>query len=319
MAIAGAKVSILLQLSAVFSGRNRGLFYWTSLFLILINVIFYVALSFALVFQCRPLEKAWNHSVDGICVNQDALLTSSGPFNIISDCLIFLLPIWAIWQLRLPVRRRLEVISAFAVGFFGCICSAVRLVYSNRLKGSGDATWVIFQNQLWANAEITAAVLIASIFVLPRLIRQWRGRDRSYLHSSYEKYASQHTHNKSANASQNNAWASRQSGGHNRRFPGQPYIELEEINSCVEPSAIISDMEPAIPRGTASQFDNWPSHFDSTEVNPEPARLPEAGDAGIVKTVEIELTEERVPVHAPAPVAIPGSAWSLLLLRTKKR
>lgn len=44
------------------------------------------------------------------------MLESSGPFNIVSDLLIFLLPITAVWSLQLPIKTRMAVGSAFAVG-----------------------------------------------------------------------------------------------------------------------------------------------------------------------------------------------------------
>jgi hypothetical protein len=116
IAILGPKVAILLQLKDIFAPRMRNGFYWAAIFLISANVVFYIALSFALIFQCNPVARGWDPTVPGQCLNQDALLESSGPFNIISDFLIFLLPISAIWQLQLPIRTRGAVASAFAVG-----------------------------------------------------------------------------------------------------------------------------------------------------------------------------------------------------------
>ena len=121
-AILGPKVSILLQLKAIFVPHGRGngpsasFFFWAALSLIGVNIVFYVALSFALIFQCSPVEKGWNSSINGTCLDQDSLLESSGPFNIISDFLMFLLPLLGVWQLRLPIKTRLGVASAFAVG-----------------------------------------------------------------------------------------------------------------------------------------------------------------------------------------------------------
>ncbi|MCJ1290844.1 hypothetical protein MMC34_002386 [Xylographa carneopallida] len=150
------------------------------------NLIFYVAHNFVLIFQCNPVAKGWDSSIPGVCLDQVALLESSGPFNIISDLLIFLLPLSSIWQLKLPLKTRLGIGSAFAIGLFGCICSAVRLYYSNKLNSSGDATYLVFQNQLWANTEITISVLIANVIILPRFIRSKRrtGSNYDYAHKT---------------------------------------------------------------------------------------------------------------------------------------
>ena len=121
-AILGPKISILLQLVAIFVPPGRGLgtsarwFYWAALFLMAMNLIFYVAHNFVLIFQCNPVAKGWDSSIPGVCLDQVALLESSGPFNIISDLLIFLLPLSSIWQLKLPLKTRLGIGSAFAIG-----------------------------------------------------------------------------------------------------------------------------------------------------------------------------------------------------------
>lgn len=272
------------------------------MFLVLINIIFYVALSFALIFQCRPLERAWRPDIPGSCVNQDALLTSSGPFNIVSDFLMFLLPIWAIWKLQLPIRRRLEVMGAFAIALFGCLCSAIRLVYSSRLKNSGDATWVIFQNQLWANAEITAGVLIASLFVVPRLIRHWRGQDTSYGSSGYNNYPSRGTRTGEANnIRSSNAWTSRQSASRSKHFSHDSYFELDDTNKKFQnfPSNSNPDIEGdevGLQKGVSSLGVAKPHVQGGARASISSHE--NLNEDYIVKTVEIEWREEPAGTRA---------------------
>lgn len=126
------------------------------------------------MFSCTPREKIWDPSVAGTCLDISGLLTASGPFNVVSDFLIFLLPIWAIFSLHISIKKRIEVSCAFSVGLFGCFCSAVRIAYSSQLSRTGDSTFVITQNQMWANAEITVGITIANSIILPRFIRSIR-------------------------------------------------------------------------------------------------------------------------------------------------
>ena len=289
-AILGGKVAILLQLNAIFAGHQRNRFFWAIFFLIAVNIIFYVALSFALIFQCQPISKGWNASVPGTCLDQDKLLESSGPFNIVSDFLIFILPIWAILQLQLPLRKRLAVASAFAVGLFGCLCSAVRLYYSNRLNSSGDATYLIFQNQLWAyvpllshlharltrpsNAEIAAALLIANIIILPRFVRRQRGGS----HSS-------HTY---------------RSGSLQSPQPRPSRYQSTTLHGSVPygAAAMSANSHPAA-RDSYIKLDDVPSkeRLELEAVAPLP--MP---DHGIVRTVHIETTADSVRNPARAVV-----------------
>ena len=228
-AVLGPKISILLQLIAIFVPRGRGglgtgarWFYWSAQFLIATNLIFYVAHNFTLIFQCNPIAKGWIPSLPGVCMNQVSLLESSGPFNIISDFLIFLLPLSSIWQLKLPVRTRLGIVSAFAVGLLYVIlfntkqgsraydlgqwlymqCRASLLQQSiEQLRRrnisclpkptlgvcyhpSLSSMLHIDTNKSSSNAEITSAVLIANIIILPRFIRFKRGTGSTYDHTA---------------------------------------------------------------------------------------------------------------------------------------
>jgi hypothetical protein len=112
--------------------------------------MFYISVTVAVIFECLPRAKAWDPTIPGHCVNQNVLLTSTGPANLISDFLIFFLPVWAIWHLQMPFNRKISASAAFAIGLFGCTCSAIRLTYNAELSRSGDATYIIMQNQLWA-------------------------------------------------------------------------------------------------------------------------------------------------------------------------
>lgn len=272
-----------------------------------INIIFYVALSFALIFQCQPLEKAWIPEVAGKCINQDALLTSSGPFNIVSDFLIFLLPAWAIYKLQLPIRRRLEVMGAFAIALFGCICSAIRLIYSRRLEHTGDATWVIFQNQLWANAEITAGILIASLFVVPRLIRHWKGQDTGYASTGGNKDPSRDTHqHATGNSNQGDVWARCQAAPRSKRFSDDSYFELEEVANKFP---VFVPAAKAGAHGNNARIHSQSSCLGNAkpqgQINFTSSIRSQKGEgkaAAIVKTVNIEWTEEITPVGIPRAI-----------------
>lgn len=169
-----AKLAILDQFLRIFSGTYRNRFWYATVGLAWFNILFYIPETIALIFSCSPRKKIWDPSTPGHCINQTALLMTSGPFNILSDFQIFILPIWAIWKLQLPLKKRFSVSAGFAIGFLGCVCSAIRTAYTIRLLGTDDESYRIAQNQLWANAECTLAILIASLIILPRYIRSFQ-------------------------------------------------------------------------------------------------------------------------------------------------
>ena len=148
--MACAKIAILTQLKNIFTGTHKGKVLWGIQVILWANVAFYLGATIAVIFECEPRERAWNRTVPGHCLDQTALLTSTGPLNLVSDFFIFFLPAWAIWHLQMPVQKKFSVSAAFTIGFFGCSCSAVRIAYTARLSDSKDGTYNIMQNQMWA-------------------------------------------------------------------------------------------------------------------------------------------------------------------------
>lgn len=113
-----AKYFILIQLKRIFCPPGiRGPVWWTIYALVAATVMYYISCFFTFLFQCVPREKIWNPTIDGFCVNNNGAVLSAGLINLLLDLSILITPIWAIWHLRMPLKRKLGVISIFAVGF----------------------------------------------------------------------------------------------------------------------------------------------------------------------------------------------------------
>ena len=110
------KLAILIQLRRIFRGTTRDSVYWLSTTLMAINVLYYIAGFFTQVLACVPREKIWNSEIVGTCLDNDASILISGIFNLALDVLIFLLPIYAIFRLRIAVKRKLGIYATFAIG-----------------------------------------------------------------------------------------------------------------------------------------------------------------------------------------------------------
>lgn len=81
-------------------------------------LIFYLIMTAFNIFLCRPREKFWDPllTTTGSCYNFDASMQATGLFNIISDFAILLLPIWPIWKLQVPLKKKLKILAVFATG-----------------------------------------------------------------------------------------------------------------------------------------------------------------------------------------------------------
>lgn len=172
-----AKASILHQLKTLFcpdSPSHRRLFtavtrreyaravlkrdaanpiFWTLHILMFINGAYSIAAFFSYLFQCTPREKAWDligeAARQGSCVDVAAATVAGGVINLVLDMGILVVPIWAIWRLKLSVKRRLGISAVFGVGAVTCAIAAVGVAVRVPLLWDDDLTWIIAKVGIW--------------------------------------------------------------------------------------------------------------------------------------------------------------------------
>ncbi|KAF1977700.1 hypothetical protein BU23DRAFT_550379 [Bimuria novae-zelandiae CBS 107.79] len=166
------KAAILLEWTHLFVplGAHDG-FWWTCHVTLWINIMFYVACTIVENFSCIPREKIWNKLIDGHCVNNPALIMSSGILNLVSDTVIFALPQKMIWGLTISTKKRVGICLLFATGAFGCVCGAVRLVSTTKALGADDITFNVGPIGLWSVGEITSGFLVLCVPSVPKAFR----------------------------------------------------------------------------------------------------------------------------------------------------
>lgn len=77
---------------------------------------FYTIFMFWTLFYCTPRQKIWNTFVEGKCHDHGAIVISQGVFNMASDIVILLLPTRTLWQLQVPLARKIVITLLFATG-----------------------------------------------------------------------------------------------------------------------------------------------------------------------------------------------------------
>ena len=78
-------------------------------------MIYYIVNILLVLFHCLPPSKTFNRSKPGTSFNNDASLVVNGVFVVLSDFAILMLPVFWIWKIQIPVRRRLGVLIIFSV------------------------------------------------------------------------------------------------------------------------------------------------------------------------------------------------------------
>jgi len=71
---------------------------------------------FVTIFQCRPVQGAWDFTLEPVCVDYVTYLYASSAVNVATDLLLCALPIPHIWRLNMPKRQRIVLCVLLAGG-----------------------------------------------------------------------------------------------------------------------------------------------------------------------------------------------------------
>ena len=85
---------------------------------ILVNSIFYVASCIVLITLCLPRRgESWmSTSYAARCKPASKIGNVQGVYGVISDLYIFILPLPVLWNLQMPLRRKLGISAIFCTG-----------------------------------------------------------------------------------------------------------------------------------------------------------------------------------------------------------
>ncbi|KAJ5787104.1 hypothetical protein N7457_002094 [Penicillium paradoxum] len=118
---------------------------------------------------CQPVEFNWNPMLPGGgCGNRNAAFVVAGVLNMVTDLMVMSLPIPYIWQLQLPIGRKVGLSMAFSLGFFVSAISMVRVVSLMRIDFD-DVTYTLPIPLMWSMVEQQLAIVAANLPLLRRV------------------------------------------------------------------------------------------------------------------------------------------------------
>ncbi|KAM5447045.1 hypothetical protein MaudCBS49596_006226 [Microsporum audouinii] len=132
--------------------------------------ISHAAILFATVFSCSPIARAWNLAIPGRCINPTILPYLSGALSSSTDLYVLILPIYPVWNLNMPLRRKIKLLGVFGLGIFAVCASLVRLAETPVLQSSPDATWNISRLAVWAVIEANVGIFCGCLLLLPAFL-----------------------------------------------------------------------------------------------------------------------------------------------------
>ncbi|KAL0935071.1 uncharacterized protein CTRU02_209662 [Colletotrichum truncatum] len=147
------KMSFLLQYYRVLATNFMRKIYIAGMVLVAAWGVSVVIMSFAF---CIPIQGFWDHTIPAKCLSQEILYYVFGACSIITDIIIFVLPLPALLKLQLPQSQKLYLLGIFSLGFFIVAISVFRLSF---LKLKPDFTYWNVVPALWSIGELSAAML----------------------------------------------------------------------------------------------------------------------------------------------------------------
>ncbi|RPA95801.1 hypothetical protein L873DRAFT_1837050 [Choiromyces venosus 120613-1] len=142
-------------------------------YILLVLVVGHIISSLTvIIFQCTPVPYLWDKTMKGRCIQTKIFYFANAGLNILTDVLIYLLPMPILWGIQLPKRQKVGLCAIFSLGALACAASIVHLLYLPELLDSQDPTWTIVDSFNWSIIELHAAIFAACISSLKILIKR---------------------------------------------------------------------------------------------------------------------------------------------------
>jgi hypothetical protein len=99
--------------------------------------------------------------------------------DLVTEIAIMLLPSRLLWNLRLPLKKKIGLTVTFSLGIFVSATNIVRIVYYAQVINGGDLAWDDIDAFIWTIVCMCFAVVCSSIPPCAPLLKVWSRRTRS--------------------------------------------------------------------------------------------------------------------------------------------
>ncbi|KAJ4258078.1 hypothetical protein NW762_008218 [Fusarium torreyae] len=120
-------------------------------------VLYTVIIADLLLFGCKPIRAAWDpfEFATGKCINTALVYIIIAVVNIVSDLILFIIPIPIIVRLKIPTGQKIGAAIMFGIATMTVATSIIRMVYLPSLLGEADIPWVAAPANVWSYVAST--------------------------------------------------------------------------------------------------------------------------------------------------------------------
>ncbi|KAL2277185.1 hypothetical protein FJTKL_00189 [Diaporthe vaccinii] len=181
VSLAAIKTSILLQFLRFLVGPRVTRFCWV---MVGVCICYGIASVFATIFFCVPVSGFWSPSPTDKCISRQGLWLTHSAINIVTDVIIFLIPVPTVLRLNMNMRQKIAVIGVFCVGIIVCLITMLRLDSIITVARTSNVTRDNVRVAVWSNAELTTAIFCATLSGIKPFV-QWVSTRKSLYRQSY--------------------------------------------------------------------------------------------------------------------------------------
>ncbi|KAK3329169.1 hypothetical protein B0H66DRAFT_15054 [Apodospora peruviana] len=160
-----SKISILLLYIHLFAfkwARRAG---QILLVIVTISHLFMLLTTFT---ACIPLQSYWDFTIPKQYCHPQSIWWSNTGLHMVTDFLIFLLPMPVVWTIMLPKRQKIMLFGVFGLGFIVCFISILRLLQLIQVENypNPDFTWSAAELTYLTAVEVNGAIVVACVMTL---------------------------------------------------------------------------------------------------------------------------------------------------------
>ncbi|KAF2689367.1 hypothetical protein K458DRAFT_462316 [Lentithecium fluviatile CBS 122367] len=162
------KISFLILYRRIFPDkRTQATCFWLLMFI----VAWGITQEFIVAFACTPLEN-FEPKMTGKCIYSLPVWYLTSSMNIVTDFLIFIIPIIPVLKLQMGVKKKALLLCLFCLGFFTCAVSLIRISTLNKGINTTDPFWDNSPAAYWSVIELNCGILCACLPTLRPLIQK---------------------------------------------------------------------------------------------------------------------------------------------------